>query len=103
MGNDNGELLLKVAATTPVAQLSGAISGGVFDGKSVTLRAIGHGAIGQAVKGVAAARGHTAQQGIDLAVVPGFQTIDMPESANRRSGPTTAITLRVIKLGHSDA
>jgi len=103
MGTDNGETILRAAASTPVPELSGAISGAVHDGKQVVIRAIGNGAVGQAVKAVAAARGHCATRGIDLAIIPGFQTVDMPPSPGRRSGPTTAITLRVITLNQSHA
>jgi stage V sporulation protein S len=39
------------------------------------VRAIGHGAIGQAVKALAISRGLLAPKAIDLAVIPGFETI----------------------------
>lgn len=39
------------------------------------IRAIGHGAIGQAVKAIAISRGLLAPKAIDLAVIPGFETI----------------------------
>ena len=40
------------------------------------VRAIGHGAVGQAVKALAIARGLLAAQAIDMAVLPGFTNVE---------------------------
>lgn len=91
MGHED-EAILRVGSKTPVAELASAISHGVYDGKPVTLRAIGAGAISQATKAVAVARGYVAPRGIDLAMVPGFTDITMPD------GVVTGIVLKVITL-----
>lgn len=84
------ETVLRVKGTASVPPLASAISHAVYDGKTVTLRAIGASAVSQAIKAVAVARGYVAPRGIDLMVVPGFTSVDMPD------GQVTAITLRVI-------
>jgi stage V sporulation protein S len=84
------ETILRVKGTAMVPPLASAISHAVYDGKTVTLRAIGASAVSQAIKAVAVARGYVAPRGIDLAVVPGFAEVKMPD------GNVTAITLRVV-------
>lgn len=84
------ETVLRVKGTANVSSLASAISHAVYDGKTVTLRAIGASAISQAIKAVAVARGYVAPRGIDLMLVPGFTNVEMPD------GTVTAITLRVV-------
>lgn len=84
------ETILRVKGTASVPPLASAISHAVYDGKTVTLRAIGASAVSQAVKAAAVARGYVAPRGIDLALVPGFTTVEMED------GDVTAITLRVV-------
>jgi stage V sporulation protein S len=84
------DYLLRVGGKTPVSELAGAISHGVYDGKKVVLRVIGNGAIGQAMKAVAIARGFVAPRGIDLLVCPGFTEIELPD------GKVTGMVLRII-------
>lgn len=86
------EVILRVGSRTPVPELASAISHGVYDNKTVLMRAIGAGAIGQAVKAHAVARGYCAPRGIDLALIPGFVDIPMPD------GTVTGMTLRVFVL-----
>ena len=43
---------------------------------AVSARAVGAGAVNQAVKAIAIARGHVASSGLDLVCRPGFQTIE---------------------------
>lgn len=83
------EHILRVKGTASVPPLASAISHAIYDGKTVTLRAIGASAVSQAVKAVAVARGYVAPRGIDLALIPGFVTVEMED------GSVTAITLRV--------
>jgi stage V sporulation protein S len=84
------EALLRVKGTASVPALASAISHAVYDGKTVTLRAIGAAAVAQAVKAVAVARGYVAPRGIDLSMVPGFADVQMPDAT------VTAITLRIV-------
>lgn len=89
MGTEDSETLLRVAGGTPANDLAAAISHGVYDGRTVTLRAIGAGAVNQAVKGVIIASSLVAPRGLILSMRGGFQEVEM------RDGPTTAIVLKV--------
>ena len=88
---DTSEAILRVKGTASVPNLASAISHAVYDGKQVTLRAIGASAVSQAIKAVAVARGYVAPRGIDLSVVPGFAGAIMSDGDE-----VTAITLRVV-------
>jgi stage V sporulation protein S len=69
--------VLRVAARTPVGDLAAAISHAIYDGGKVTLRAVGAGAVNQAVKSLVQAQGYTAQRGLNLVNRPGFETVTM--------------------------
>lgn len=70
---------LRVAARTPTAELASAISHAVYDGKRVILRAIGAGAVNQAVKAMVVAQGYVAQRGLTLVNRPGFVSVQMDD------------------------
>jgi stage V sporulation protein S len=89
--NNKEEVLLKVKSSSPASSLASAISHGVYDGKRVTLRAIGAGAVNQAVKAVAIAGSFVAPRGLSLTVRPGFTTVTLGDGAYR-----SAIILYVI-------
>jgi stage V sporulation protein S len=71
--------ILKVSPSTPADKLASAISHGVYDGRQIVLRAIGAGAVNQAVKAIAIARSFVAPRGLDLSCRPGFTTVKMPD------------------------
>ena len=67
---------LRVGANTSPQSLATAIMRSIEATHTFpSLRAIGHGAVGQTVKGIAIARGFAAVKGMDLAVIVGFDTI----------------------------
>lgn len=67
---------LKVSANSSPQSVATAITKSIFDSNVFpTIRAIGHGAIGQTVKAMAIARGFVAQRGVDLAFTVGFETL----------------------------
>lgn len=84
-------VILRVGNSSDAVSLGSAVAHSVYKGEVVTLRAIGAGAVNQAVKALAVASGFCAERGINLAFKPGFATISTP---NRES--TTAITFQVI-------
>jgi stage V sporulation protein S len=86
------EVVLRVAGGSSPQSTAAAISHAVYDSKSVTLRAIGAGAVNQAVKAVSIARGYVGPRGIDLAVVPGFANVVLDGQTK------SAVTLRIIVL-----
>lgn len=91
MEDNAPESILRVSAKTSVPNLAAAISHACYDGKRVVLRAVGHGAIGQAVKAVAVARGYVGPRGLDLSIRPGFSEIQMPDGAT-----VTALCLFIL-------
>ena len=83
--------VLKVAASSPPATLASAIAHAVYDNKPVTLRAVGAGAVNQAVKAIAIANAYVAPRNIVLSCRPGFADVVMPDG-KKMSG----ITFRVF-------
>jgi stage V sporulation protein S len=88
---DETEVVLRVKSTSSVPSLASAIACAVYDKKPLVVRAIGAGAVNQAVKAIAVARGYVAPRGLDLSIRPGFSYVDMPGEQD----PVTAITLKV--------
>lgn len=85
------ESILRVKNTSNPQSVASALSHAVYDNKKVTLRAIGAGAVNQAVKACAIARGFVAPRGIDLAFVAGFDTVTMNDGEE-----LSAVTLLVV-------
>jgi stage V sporulation protein S len=69
------DLLLKVAAASPPQAIATALVKGMQEGKAPVMRAIGHGAVGQAVKAQILARGLAAPLGVDLLYLPAFDNV----------------------------
>ncbi|MGW0061427.1 stage V sporulation protein S [Streptosporangium sandarakinum] len=88
--DDGGPVVLRVKSSSNVSSLAAAVAHAVYAGKDVTLRAIGAGAVNQAVKSLANAQSFVASRAIVLSFRPGFATVKMPE------GETTAIIFKVI-------
>lgn len=86
---ESDEDVLRVSGGTSAHDLAAAISHGIYDGKRPVLRAIGAGAVNQAVKGVAIAQSFVGSRGLVLSIRPGFAEVAM------KDGMTTAIVLRV--------
>ena len=75
MNTPNGEVV-KVKSSSNVQKVAGCVAGCVEKGvRDIEIRAIGAGAVNQAVKSVAVARGFLSPKGIDIVVVPGFGTV----------------------------
>jgi stage V sporulation protein S len=73
------DAILRVSASSAPQSVAAAISKCISDSHKYPVRAIGHGAVGQAVKALAIARGYVAPRGTDLAFVVGFDTIENAE------------------------
>lgn len=76
--------VLKVSSKSNPNSVAGAISGIVKEQEKVELQAIGAGALNQAIKGIAIARGYIAPSGLDLVCVPAF--IDVKVAGDGRTG-----------------
>lgn len=89
---NHDDTILRVSASSAPQAVAAAISKSIFDSHQYpTLRAIGHGAVGQAVKAIAISRGYVAPRGIDLAFIPGFTAIE-----NAEGKEISAITLKTF-------
>lgn len=67
--------VLKVSAQSKPKSVAGALAAVVRDKGTAEVQAVGAGAVNQAVKAIAIARGYVAPNGIDLVTVPGFAEI----------------------------
>ena len=69
--------LLKVSAQSNPNSVAGALAGAIREEGRAEMQAIGAGALNQAVKAIAIARGYVAPSGIDLICIPGFVDIEI--------------------------
>ncbi len=67
--------VLKVSAKSSPNSVAGALAGVLREKGVAEIQAIGAGAINQAVKAVAIARGFVAPSGVDLVCIPAFTDI----------------------------
>ncbi|MDD2215893.1 MAG: stage V sporulation protein S [Eubacteriales bacterium] len=67
--------VLKVSAKSNPNSVAGALAGVLRERGDAEMQAIGAGALNQAIKAVAIARGFVAPSGIDLICVPAFTDI----------------------------
>ena len=67
--------VLRVGAGSNPQAVASAIAHSVYETRAAKIRAVGAGAVNQAVKAIAIARGYTAPRGLDLVCIPGFSTI----------------------------
>lgn len=68
---------IKVSAKSRSTAVAGAIAGVIRESKHAEVQAIGAGAVNQAIKAVAIARGYLEQDGLDIYVVPVFAEVDI--------------------------
>ena len=85
--------IIKVASNSRSTAVAGAIAGVMREQDSVDVQAIGAGAVNQAVKAVAIARGYLELDGIDIICIPCFVEVTI-EGQER-----TAVRLQVERRG----
>ncbi|MGQ9555836.1 MAG: stage V sporulation protein S [Anaerolineae bacterium] len=71
--------IIKVSARSRSTSVAGAIAGVVRENKRAEVQAIGAGAVNQAVKAAAIARGYLALDGIDIICIPAFAEVVIDE------------------------
>lgn len=64
--------ILKVSSNTKVNSLAGAIAGTIREEGIAEISAIGAGALNQAIKAIATAKGFLSPSGIDIVCIPSF-------------------------------
>ena len=69
--------VLKVSSKSNPNSVAGAMAGVVRQAGSVEVQVVGAGALNQAVKAIAIARGYVAPSGVDLICVPTFADIEI--------------------------
>ena len=69
--------VLKIASKANPNSVAGAIAGVVKENSRAEMQAIGAGALNQAIKAVAIARGFVAPAGVDLVCVPAFAEVEV--------------------------
>lgn len=87
---DTEEGVLRVGGNTSPQDLAAAIANACYEKRPPRLRAIGAGAVNQAIKGCAIARQFVSPRAMDLTLKPGFETLKMQD------GEISAIVLQVI-------
>lgn len=71
--------VMKVSSKSNPNSIAGAIAGIIKEKNRVEIQAVGAGAINQAIKAVAIARGFVAPMGMDLICIPAFADIMIEE------------------------
>ena len=73
--------ILKISSKSNPNSVAGAIAGLVKESQRAEMQAIGAGALNQAVKAVAIARGFVAPSGINLVCIPAFCEVEVEGSS----------------------
>lgn len=68
---------LKVSSKSSPSSVAGAIAGMIKDGVHVEIQSVGAGAVNQAVKAIAIARGFLSPIGIEIVCMPAFSDISI--------------------------
>jgi stage V sporulation protein S len=92
MSEQQDENVLRVSAGSNPQAVASAIAHSIYENRTCKIRAVGAGAVNQAVKALAIAGGYTAPRGLHLAFIPGFTTIESHD------GNISAIVLTAIVL-----
>jgi stage V sporulation protein S len=84
--------VIKVSADSRTSAVAGAIAGVVREQHRAEVQAIGAGAVNQAVKAIAIARGYLQEDGLHIVCVPEFTTVDI--DGNERTAIRFAVEVR---------
>lgn len=69
--------VIKVSATSRTAAVAGAIAGVIREMNRAEVQAIGAGAVNQALKAIAIARGYLLEENVDIVCIPSFVEVDI--------------------------
>ncbi len=69
--------IIKVSAKSRSTAVAGAIANVIREHKQAEVQAIGAGAVNQAVKAIAIARGYLVQDSLDISCIPMFVEVDV--------------------------
>ena len=74
--SETSEEILRISSSSSVQSTGSAIAHHCYDYRKVRLRAVGAGAVNQAMKAIVAARGFAASRGMNLVCIPGMENVD---------------------------
>lgn len=83
---------LKVSTKSNPAKVAGALANLLKENDKVILQAVGAGAVNQAMKSIAIARGFVAPSGIDIICIPAF--VDIEIDAEKRTAMKFIVEIR---------
>lgn len=69
--------ILKVSAKSNPNSVAGALAGALRENGGAEMQAVGAGALNQAIKAIAIARGFVAPSGMDLVCIPAFTDVQI--------------------------
>jgi stage V sporulation protein S len=69
--------IIKVSSESRTSAVAGAIAGVVREHKRAEVQAIGAGAVNQAIKATAIARGYLHEDGLDVICIPEFTSVEI--------------------------
>jgi stage V sporulation protein S len=69
--------IIKVSSESRTSAVAGAIAGVVREQSRADVQAIGAGAVNQAIKAIAIARGYLQEDGLDVICMPEFTSVDI--------------------------
>ncbi len=69
--------VLRVSSKSSPNSVAGAVAGVIRENNCVEIQAVGAGAINQAIKAIAVARGYLAPAGIDIVCIPAFANVNI--------------------------
>lgn len=88
--------VIKVSSQSRTSAVAGAIAGVMRENHRAEVQAIGAGAVNQAVKAIAIARGYLSEDGIDITCIPEFTSVEIDGKER------TAIRLNVEERSSSE-
>jgi stage V sporulation protein S len=71
--------VIKVSARSRTASVAGAIAGVIREAGRAEVQAIGAGAVTQAIKAIAIARGYLAEEDVHVICIPSFVEVNIDE------------------------
>lgn len=92
---------LKVSSKSSPASVAGAIAGMVKDGVPVNKQCVGAGAVNQAIKAMAIARGFLIPTGFDISCAPVFS--DILINGESRTAIRLSVYVHHISISNADA
>lgn len=84
--------IIKVSAKSRSTAVAGAIAGVIREHRHADVQAIGAGAVNQAIKAIAIARGYLQSDGLDIVCIPTFVEVDV--SGEERTAIKMAVEVR---------